>query len=162
MKTVEFNGKHYPYLQTVGNASQFSIPFAKHYCHGRGVDIGFFKEEWKFPGSIGADLEDQTNEYHARLLPKDLDYIYSSHCLEHIQDWVSAVEYWVSCLKDNGILFLYLPHPTQEYWLPWNNRKHFHALYPQNVKLCLEKFAMRNIVMSDRDLNHSYIIVGEK
>jgi SAM-dependent methyltransferase len=162
VESIEFNGETYPLLQTKGNASQFALPFAKHYCQGKGVDIGFCKEEWKFPDAIGADLEDKTNGYHARKLPKNLDYIYSSHCLEHLLDWVSAVEYWASCLKDGGIMFLYLPHPTQEYWKPWNNRKHLHVLYPEDVKMCMEKFGLKNLLLSERDLNHSYIIVGEK
>ena len=98
-KFIEFKGDKYPVFQAEGNASQFAIPFAKKVCSGFGVDIGFGKDDWKFPGAIGADVEDTTNEYHARFIPTSLDYIYSSHCLEHLQDWVGTLEYWISCLK---------------------------------------------------------------
>jgi predicted SAM-dependent methyltransferase len=162
MKTILYNNKSYPAFQAEGNASQFAIPFAKHYCKGMGVDIGFCKEDWKFPGAIGADVEDETSLYDAEFLPSTLDYIYSSHCLEHLTDWVSSIEYWTGCLKTEGIMFLYLPHPDQEYWKPWNNRKHLHVLYPKDVKGCMEKFGMKNVTFSERDLNHSYIIIGEK
>jgi hypothetical protein len=27
-------------------------------------------------------------------------------------------------LNENGTLFLYLPDYSQEYWRPWNNKKH--------------------------------------
>ena len=56
MDFVSFKDSKYPLFQSFGNASQFSIPFAKYYCKGLGYDIGFCKEEWKFPGAIGIDL----------------------------------------------------------------------------------------------------------
>lgn len=159
---VEFKGVLYPKIQSIGNASQFAIPFAKHYCKGVGVDIGFCKEEWKFPGAIGADIADSSNDYHAFNLPKELDYIYSSHCLEHLDDWVLALEYWISRLSSGGIIFLYLPHEDQEYWLPWNNRKHKHILNAVHIKKCMEHFKMKKVIFSEKDLNCSFIIVGEK
>jgi SAM-dependent methyltransferase len=162
IKKIEFKGREYPAFQAEGNASQFAIPFAKHFCKGKGVDVGFHKEDWKYPGALGADLQDESNEYHAHNLPKGLDYIYSSHCLEHLPDWVASVEYWASCLKTGGILFLYLPHENQEYWLPWNNRKHLHVLHSEKVAECMRRFGFNNIFSSDRDLNDSFMIVGEK
>ena len=162
MKTVQFNGKDYPGFQAEGNASQFAIPFAKHFCFGRGVDVGFCNTEWKYPGAIGADLGDDSNEYHATHLPENLDYIYSSHCLEHTPDWVGTLEYWAKSLKAGGVLFLYLPHRNQEYWLPWNNRKHLHILDAESVVSCMRKFGFKNVFHSDRDLNDSFMVVGEK
>ena len=162
MNIIQFNNKNYPAFQAEGNASQFAIPFAKHFCSGRGVDIGFSNPEWKYPGAIGVDLDDDSNDYHAMNLPKDLDYIFSSHCLEHILNWVGALEYWSLCLKPGGTLFLYLPHKNQEYWHPWNNRKHYHVLEADMVVACLERFGFKNVFYSDRDLNDSFMIVGEK
>lgn len=162
MNLVTFNNKDYPAFQAEGNAAQFALPFAKKFCFGKGVDVGFHRKEWKYPGAIGADLADESNDYHAMYLPEDLDYIHSSHCLEHLPDWVGAIEYWADRLISGGILFLYLPHPDQEYWLPWNNRKHLHALYSKDVKQCMVKFGFLNVLTSERDLNHSYMIVGEK
>jgi predicted SAM-dependent methyltransferase len=52
-------------------------------------------------------------------LPDELvDYIYSSHCLEHVDNWIETLEYWIKNLKDGGILFLYLPDFSQKYWRP--------------------------------------------
>jgi len=162
MEVINFNGVDYPLFQAKGNASQFAIPFAKHFCKGRGVDVGFCNEDWKLPKAIGADIGDQTNNYHAHLLPSELDYIYSSHCLEHLENWVSTIEYWATRLKAGGILFLYLPHKDQEYWMPWNNRKHFHVLTAEAVSGCMKKFGFTKIHTSERDLNHSFMVVGEK
>jgi predicted SAM-dependent methyltransferase len=160
MRHLEYKGKIYPKIQDMGNASKYAIPFAKHYCTGVGVDIGFGKEDWKFPGAIGADITDASNDYHATNLPENLDYIYSSHCLEHLDDWVAAIELWCKSIKHSGVIFLYLPHPSQEYWLPWNNRKHKHVLHSNDVKNCLHSFGMKYVISSEYDLNNSYYIVA--
>ena len=86
MDLIEFNGKIYPLFQSLGNASQFAIPFAKHFCNGVGYDIGFCKEEWKYPGALGIDYS-LDDGFHANKLPDgEVDYIYSSHCLEHVDN----------------------------------------------------------------------------
>lgn len=162
-ETIEYDGDKYLKFQASGNASQFALPFAKHFCKGFGFDIGYCKEEWKLPGAVGID-HDPTG-WNAMNLPVKgikVDYIYSSHCLEHLVDWVAAIEYWSTVLPTGGVLFLYLPHPDQKYWNPWNNRKHFHVLHPQDVKNCMKKFGFIDIFVSEKDLNHSYMIVGKK
>jgi hypothetical protein len=57
---------------------------------------------------------------------------------------------------------LYLPHKDQKYWLPWNNRKHLHFFDAALIKKCMEKLGFKSIIFSERDLNHSFIIIGEK
>jgi hypothetical protein len=88
--------------------------------------------------------------------------VYSSHCLEHLEDWVKALDYWTSKLKVGGTLFLYLPHYNQEYWRPWNNRKHIHIFTPEIIKAYMEDRGYTNIFHSDRDMNDSFMIAGEK
>jgi predicted SAM-dependent methyltransferase len=101
--------------------------------------------------------------FHAFNLPEQcVDYIHSSHCLEHLTDWVEALQYWISKLKPGGLLFLYLPHKDQTYWLPWNNRKHKHVLDAKLIKSCIESFGMENVVYSDRDLNYSFALIATK
>jgi hypothetical protein len=96
MNTITFKGNEYPHFQTIGNASQFAIPYARHYCKGMGYDIGFCKEEWKYPGAIGIDIS-LNDGFHADNLPNDaVDYIYSSHCLEHVDHWVNTLTLWIS------------------------------------------------------------------
>ena len=162
MNTIEYKGRKYPKFQDEGNASQFAIPFAKHLCQGYGVDIGCNRQEWAFPDAIGIDLNfmdgNDAYEFHY----KDLDYVYSSHCLEHLEDWVKALDYWTSKLKVGGTLFLYLPHYNQEYWRPWNNRKHIHIFTPEIIKAYMEDRGYTNIFHSDRDMNDSFMIAGEK
>jgi len=162
IKTIKFKDKIYPIFQTQGFAAQFAFPFAKHICVGKGFDIGYSKREWKLPGATGIDLASD-DEWHAMSLPgEEVDYIFSSHCLEHLDNWVQALEHWISKLKVGGNLFLYLPHKTQKYWKPFNNRKHIHSLDGELIKECLEEFGMANIFLSSYDLNNSFYIIGEK
>ena len=58
MNIIEFENEKYPAFQAQGNASQFAISYAKHFCKGIGYDVGFCKEKWKYPGAIGIDLDD--------------------------------------------------------------------------------------------------------
>tara|TARA_R110000824_G_scaffold205858_1_gene390793 strand:+ start:1545 stop:2039 length:495 start_codon:yes stop_codon:yes gene_type:complete len=162
IETIKFNDKEYPLFQALGNASQFALPYAKLLCKGRGYDIGYGKEAWKLEGAIGIDVNDGSPFDAYRLPEEKVDYIYSSHCLEHLPDWVKALSYWVSKLRKGGDLVLYLPHKDQEYWLPWNNRKHIHILTAESVIMCLKSLGMTDLFSSERDLNHSFLIVGNK
>jgi len=162
IKTITYNGIKYPFIQTEGNMTQYAKPFAKKYCQGVGYDIGYGKKEWIFEGAFGIDINDDS-PYDCYNLPEgEVDYIYSSHCLEHTEDWVEALELWISKLRPGGVLFLYLPHEYQEYWRPWNNRKHKHLLRVVDIRECMEKFGLKNIFYSERDLNHSFMVMGEK
>lgn len=159
---INHENKLYPKFQSEGNASQFAIPFAKHFCKGVGVDVGCNRSEWCFPGAIPVDplLNEMTHAMNLGV--SDLDFIYSSHCLEHLDSWVEAVVYWTSCLKKNGVIFLYLPDYSQTYWRPWNNKKHKHIIHKEHVTDLLKKLEYTTTISSEIDLNNSYIVVGIK
>lgn len=175
METVEWEGEHYPKFQSEGFAAQFAFPFAYKFCKGYGLDVGYGREEWKLPGAIGIDqnkimINDRVEEksvFSALNLPFQQadgggwNYIFSSHCLEHIPNWVDVLNHWYDNLRQGGILFLYLPDFSQRYWRPWNNRKHIHAFTPEIIEeYMLTKF--KNVIVSGVDLNSSFIAVGEK
>lgn len=162
IKTINYQGDEYPYFQTIGNASQFAIPFAKQVCHGFGYDIGCMKAEWSFPGSYVID-KSFDDPWEANHLPeKDPDYIFSSHCLEHVDDWVETMNYWHERLVSGGVLFLYLPDYSQKYWRPWNNRKHNHCFTPKIIEDYMNDRGYKNIFVSGIDLNNSFMVIGEK
>ena len=161
IKTIEYKKYSYPLFQSEGNAAQFAIPFAKHVCEGTGVDIGCNRLEWSFPGSLPVDPV--INDYDALNFPyENLDYIFSSHCLEHLSDWVSVLDYWTSKLKAGGVLFLYLPDYSQEYWKPWNNRKHLNIFSPTIIKDYLQDRNYNTIFASQVDLNNAFMVMAEK
>lgn len=192
IETIGFNGKSYPKFQSEGFAAKFAFPFAKEVCKGEGLDIGYCRPEWKLPGAIGVDdkkwaapngIEMFKNEAGAMSLEflRDTpwDYIFSSHCLEHLPNWVDALNYWHSCLKVGGVLFLYLPHFKQSYWRPWHNRKHIHCFTPEIIEAYFgdPMWAMKAGAHADHpvkiwrwsqwfisgaDLNDSFYAIAEK
>ena len=167
-ETILYAGKIYPKFQTEGNASQFAIPFAKKFCKGVGYDIGCNRIDWSFPGSIPVDLVFNDDKDAYNLPDVEVDYIYSSHCLEHLEDWVAALDYWTSKLKiskgltDGGQLFLYLPDFSQEYLRPWNNRKHRHVLTPEILQEYLKDRYYKQIFVSGVDLNKSFMVTATR
>jgi predicted SAM-dependent methyltransferase len=164
METITFKGHNYPKFQSEGNAAQFAIPYAKHFCKGKGVDVGCNRPEWSFPGSILIDpaINSQYDAMNFSPESYDLDYIFSSHCLEHLQNWVSVLDYWTYKLKSGGILFLYLPDYSQEYWRPWNNKKHLNIFSPDIINDYMSDNGYKNIFKSNIDLNNAFMVVGEK
>lgn len=162
MELINFEGIDYPAFQSTGNASQFAIPFAKHICKGFGYDIGCMKEEWAFPGAKTIDLSFDDPWCADNLPPEEPDYIFSSHCLEHVPHWINTLDYWYDRLKVGGVLFLYLPDYSQVYWRPWNNRRHNHVFTPEIVRAYMEHKKYKNIFVSGVDLNNSFMVVGEK
>jgi SAM-dependent methyltransferase len=158
-RTIEHNGQRYPAFQADGNAAQFAIPFARLVCQGVGYDIGYCKEEWKLPGAIGIDI---LNGDDASNLPEgEVDFVFSSHCLEHVDDWVATLEHWISRLKKGGVLFLYLPDFSQTYWRPWFNRKHRHVLTPEILSVFLADHGFTKFHVSGVDLNNSFMVLAE-
>lgn len=162
INTINHDDIIYPAFQAAGFAARFAFPFAKEFCKGRGYDIGCSRTEWAFPGAMPIDVHFD-NEWEANNLPDEkVDYIFSSHCLEHIADWTHTLNYWKTKLKSGGILFLYLPDYSQTYWRPWNNRKHVNVLTPEIISDYLHSSEFRNIFVSGVDLNNSFMAVAEK
>jgi len=159
---IEHNKQIYPEFQSKGFAAKFAFPFAFEVCKGIGYDIGCNRKEWCFPDAFPIDIEFST-AYDAYNLPEmQVDYIFSSHCLEHLRDWVEAIDYWKTKLKKGGVLFMYLPHPSQTYWKPWHNRKHIHSLYPDMLREYLTDRGWNKIFVSGVDLNNSFYVMAEK
>lgn len=111
-----YEGEFYPDYLTVGGNSLAIKRTALKYCKGRGLDIG--AAFWPLPGSTpidteqGPGLENRIED----ILPGSQDYVFSSHCLEHIGPWEEALDSWIEKLRPGGVLFLYLPHPTCKLW----------------------------------------------
>lgn len=161
IRTITYKEKTYPAYESEGFAAQYAFPYAQKVCSGVGIDVGCGKYEWIFPGAFPVDTS--LNAFEATDFPyANLDYIFSSHCLEHLQCWVAALDYWTSKLKRGGVLFLYLPHYSQEYWRPWHNRKHLHAFTPDIIEDYMVHAGYINVFKSGVDLNHSFMIFGEK
>ena len=141
-----------------GNAMNFIKPFADFFCKGVGYDIGCNK--WPLPNAIGIDSEFGDD---AMDLPSgDVDFIFSSHCLEHLPDPIAALEHWKDNLVSGGCLFLYLPHPDMVYWRPQWNRKHLHSWLPFQMRQIFKDLGFEPVIGSERDLYWAFCTVGYK
>lgn len=94
------------------------------YTRGRGLDLGCgpFKA---FPHFIGVDNGHHAKEFGWQIKPdvsvdtcenldvfgsQSLDFVFSSHLLEHIVDTKKTLKEWWRVIKPGGHLVLYLPH----------------------------------------------------
>lgn len=169
MKTISFMNKDYPEFISEGNHAQYILPVAKQILKNKnlGVDVGCKKPEWAFPGAILADIDLSDNPWHALNLPRagELEYIFSSHCLEHIENWEETLHYWYKSLAINGIMFIYLPSVYCEYWDTrfMTTGRHVNNFYPEQIKYFLQhNLNMKNVFASERDAAYSFCVYGEK
>lgn len=94
------------------------------YTRGLGLDIGCGPHKF-FPHAIGVDSKKDTALFGIQMEPDNvvedasklpqvpdgkLDFVFSSHLLEHIEDYRAALAEWWRIIKVGGHLVLYLPH----------------------------------------------------
>ena len=162
LEFINYKGIDYPIHESEGNAAQWIIPLAKRYCNGVGFDIGYSKEAWMFPSAIGIEPTIDPAYDAMRLPDMQVDYIFSSHCLEHVKEnWYNVLDYWLSKIKEGGILFLYLPHEKQLYWNTSSNRKHIHSFNGIEIGNYLRELGHK-VFIGGCDANHSFTVICEK
>ena len=161
-----YQGRFYPDYLTVGGASHAIFATALEHCQGRGVDVG--AGLWPLPGAMPVDVwrgmgAGRTISEYA---DGSLDYVFSSHCLEHIDAWRDALAEWVRKLKSGGVLFLYLPHPDCAIWHPGSpfvGAGHKWIPTPEVVKQALRDLYCDVIAFSDGpDAMQSFWICGRR
>lgn len=89
--------------------------FYSKYMNGNGLDIGYrgdvINAEPVLDSAIGIEFD--YPGYDGEHLPfenESQDYVYNSHCLEHIlQTWIPIKE-WFRVLKVGGFLIIVVPH----------------------------------------------------
>jgi SAM-dependent methyltransferase len=152
----EYAGGIFPEYLKHGNACQFIAPAAKQFCKGSGLDVGGGR--WPLEG---AEPVDALHGRDAMSLPAgQFDYVFSSHCLEHLPDPIAALEHWKTRIRPGGVLFVYLPHPDMTYWLPQHCRKHLHSWIPRQMVRIFRDLGFENVISSERDFAWSFAVVG--
>jgi len=91
------------------------------FFQGRGLDIGCGKAPLSSSVFHGiTDLMEYDNEEGTSLIndgntcsnldDDSFDFVYSSHCLEHMDDPYSAFGHWIRVCKPGGYVFTSVPH----------------------------------------------------
>lgn len=75
---------------------------------GQGIDIGCGPDPVS-PNARKFDIEDGDANNILRYVNEQFDFVYSSHCLEHMNDPKKALLDWWTLVKPGGHLFLIVP-----------------------------------------------------
>lgn len=112
-------------MRKVGTESQKSyedkceyqdmVSFFEQYMSGWGLDIGFagYTEDAQPILETAIGIDTNYCGYDGKNLPFDSEsqtYVYSSHCLEHIQDYKQAIQEWFRVTEINGHVICVVPH----------------------------------------------------
>jgi SAM-dependent methyltransferase len=75
---------------------------------GRGIDIGCGPDPVS-PDVRRFDVHDGDANDITRYVAETFDFVYSSHCLEHMRDVPAALAGWWTLVKPNGVLWVIVP-----------------------------------------------------
>ena len=83
----------------------------QRYLIGKGIDIGAGDDSlYILNGSVRSyDKRDGNAQFMAEIADATYDFVYSSHCLEHMPDVQLALRNWVRIIKPGGILYVVVP-----------------------------------------------------
>jgi len=99
------------------NRRRAADPLFQRVFRGRGIDIGhggdLLNRDNLFPNVRSCDGFDQRDGDAQHILRhrsgQSYDFVYSSHCLEHLQDPASALRSWFDLVRPSGFLILVVP-----------------------------------------------------
>lgn len=150
-----------PYLKQ-GGAVEGARYLASKFCVGNGVDIGC--GIWPIEGARPIENNNDENAYILKDADATLDYVFSSHLLEHLDEPERALREWARALKKGGVLLLYLPHPACKMWSPEHLKEHVWMPSPISVESLIssiDKFIIKDILYTP-DGMMSYYVLAEK
>ena len=161
-----YRGRFYPDYLTVGGAAHAISPEALKFCQGTGIDVG--AGLWGLSGAVPVDVSrgPGLGRSLADFEDGSLDYVFSSHCLEHIESWQQSLGEWVRKLKPQGYVFLYLPHPDCAIWHPGSpfvKDGHTWIPTPEKIKQTLGELDCEIVQFDDGpDGMQSFYVCGRK
>lgn len=161
-----YKGGFYPDYLTLGGASHAISRTALQFCKGKGVDVG--AGAWPLDGAVPVDSlrGPGAGRSMGEFEDNSLDYVFSSHCLEHIEDWEESLQEWLKKVRIGGVIFLYLPHPDCAIWHPGSpfvGKGHKWVPTPWVIKRALRELGCKVIQCDDGpDAMWSFYVCGYK
>jgi SAM-dependent methyltransferase len=109
------------------NLTRVQHPLFQRIFSGRGIDIGCGEDRLDrdnfFPGIEECEGFDRINGDAQDILAfreaETYDFVYSSHCLEHLQNPATAIKSWFALLRPGGYMVILVPDEDlyeQGYW----------------------------------------------
>ena len=144
----------------MGSESKKIVWEVAPYLKGKGIDIGagYFKilpqaisvdnghHNAMFGHSCVADLKLDAQDLGI-FASESLGFVFSSHLLEHIEDYKGALKQWWRLVKPDGVLALYLPH--KEFYpnigVEGANPDHKHDFLPKDIIDAMEEICSGQI-----------------
>jgi SAM-dependent methyltransferase len=151
-------------------AKRIQEGFFDKYMQGEGIELaptGYEEDiETILPTAIPIDLDTPAyNRYELPVSDESQDYIYSSHVLEHIDDYQRAIRAWYRALKVGGHIIIYAPHrdlyekkltiPTSLH-NPDHKRAYTPASLLREIEESLEINSYRIRLLRDNDDGYDY------
>ncbi len=132
------------------------------YTRGQGLDLGCGAHK-AFPHFTGVDNLKDVELFGAQMRPDKVvdscerldgfedasqDFVFSSHLLEHIDDYAGALKEWWRVIKTGGYLALYLPHKLYypNVGQPGANPDHKHDFMPADIINAMQKIGGWNLI----------------
>lgn len=142
------------------------------YTRGRGLDLGCGPSK-AFPHFIGVDNHKDTELFGIGMKPDvscditkldlfgsaSMDFVYSSHALEHIEDHKAALKEWWRVIRPGGHLCLYLPHKSfyPNIGTEGANPDHVHDFMPQDIVDAMKEIGAWELLRNeDRNERREY------
>jgi ADP-heptose:LPS heptosyltransferase/predicted SAM-dependent methyltransferase len=134
------------------------------YTRGRGVDLGCGPDK-AFPHFIGVDNYTATAQFGIGMKPDvacnvskldvfgsaSMDFAFSSHCLEHVEDYKATLKEWWRVIRPGGHLCLYLPHKNfyPNIGQPGANPDHKHDFLPADIVEAMREIGSWDLVRNE-------------
>lgn len=137
------------------------------YCVGKGIDIGC-GDDLVVPEAVGVDDQRKGRSWvkivadaskRLPFLDEGFDYIFSSHCLEDIENTEETLREWIRPLKRGGYIILYLPHRDLYHGV---NPEHKNEFENQDIEEYLKKLDVEIVESYIHEGTYSFLVVGKR
>ena len=141
---------------------------SKAFPHFIGVDSCKDTELFNIPikPDVNCDVSNPA-AIEATFEPASCDAIFSSHCLEHIEDTKATLTAWWSIIKPGGYLVLYLPHRDlyPNIGTYGSNPDHKHDFVPLDIQQLMARIGSWDLLVEESrgaGMEYSFLQVFQK
>lgn len=135
------------------------------YTRGRGLDLGCGSDK-AFPHFIGVDNGDHDENFGFRsaadvmvktcekldiFASASMDFVFSSHLLEHIENTKETLTEWWRLVRPGGYMILYLPHKNlyPNIGSKDANPTHVHDFHPEDIVKLMQEIGYWDLIRNE-------------